>query len=132
MAARLCRVDGSGDAPVSLEAPRFLFRKVTPPRMRAALWGQRERWGPVPDTADPTWLEWCEMSGQFYDQTQQRGIGRLVSGAGYRVMRRIDLDGRRMLEIGPGSIRHAKYWVGKPRHVHVVDVDAHMAERGAS
>jgi ubiquinone/menaquinone biosynthesis C-methylase UbiE len=100
--------------------------------MSGALWGQRERWGPVPDTADSTWLEWCDMSGRFYDETQQRGVGRLVNDAGYKVMRRIDLDGRTLLEIGPGSIRHAKYWVGTPQRVHLVDVDQHMAERGAS
>ena len=117
---------------MSLDSPRLLFRKVTPRRISSALWGQRDRWGPVPDTADSTWLEWCDMSGQFYDQTQQRGIGRLVSDAGYKVMRRIDLDGRRVLEIGPGSIQHAKYWLGMPQHVHLVDVDERMVERGAS
>ena len=100
--------------------------------MRDALWGQRETWGPVPDTADPMWSEWCEVSGKFYDQTQKQGIGRLVNDAGYRVMRRIDVDGRTLLEIGPGSIRHARYWSGRPKHVHLVDVDDRMVERGAA
>jgi SAM-dependent methyltransferase len=117
---------------VSLDSPRLLFRKIAPRRMSGALWGQRDRWGPVPDRSDSTWLEWCEVSGQFYDQTQKQGIGRLVNDAGYKVMRRIDLDGRRMLEVGPGSIQHAKHWRGMPRHVYLVDVDERMVERGAS
>lgn len=117
---------------MSLDSPRLLFRNVVPRRMSGALWGERDRWGPVPDPSDSTWLEWCDMSGQFYDQTQQQGIGRLVNDAGYKVMRRIDLDGRRVLEIGPGSIRHTKYWRGFPQHVHLVDVDERMVERGAS
>ncbi len=76
MAARICRIDRGGDAPVSLESPRLLFRKVVPRWMSGALWGERVRWGPVPDPTDSTWLEWCDMSGQFYEQTQKQGIGR--------------------------------------------------------
>jgi SAM-dependent methyltransferase len=110
---------------------RWLVRSVLPRRWSIALWGDRDRWGPVADRNDPMWHEWEASYGDFYDASQRQGVGRWVNDAGYRVLSQIDLSGRVMLEIGPGGIRHTVNWNGLPAHVHLVDIDEDMASRGA-
>lgn len=45
----------------------------------------------------------------------------MVNDAGYRVMRRVDLERKIVLELGPGEITHIKYWKGSPEKYIVVD-----------
>ena len=106
-------------------------RPLVPRRWKVALWGDRERWGPFPDRDDQMWHEWEAVYGEFYEASQRRGVGRWVNDAGYRVLRRVDLGGRVVLEIGPGEIRHAVNWTAPPAHVHLIDIDEGMARRGA-
>jgi SAM-dependent methyltransferase len=75
---------------------------------------------------DPSWREWQEAQVNFYDQTQKRSIGGIVNDAGYRVMEWVPMEGKQVLEIGPGRIRHAPYWQGKPESYTVVDVEQRM------
>jgi SAM-dependent methyltransferase len=100
--------------------------------MRAALWGDRDRWGLDVIPTDPDWVEWNTVLEDFYDASQQRGVGKWVNSAGYKVMREIDIDGATVLEIGPGTIAHHEYWRGRPKLVHLADVDERMAQRGAA
>lgn len=110
---------------------RWLARSVMPRRWAIALWGDRERWGKVADRTDPMWHEWEAAYGDFYEASQRQGVGRWVNDAGYRVLSQVDLADRVVLEIGPGEIRHAVNWNGRPAHVHLVDIDTDMAQRGA-
>lgn len=105
---------------------RLLFRNFMPAIARAQLWGDRTRWGLVVDERDPDWSEWLGTYATFYDATQRSGIGATVNDAGYSVMRKIDLDTARVLEIGAGDIRHAAWWRGKPSAYHLVDVSTDM------
>ena len=41
-----------------------------------------------------------KMKSKFYQQNQRKGIGAVVNDAGYEVMFGIDLEGKRVLEIG--------------------------------
>lgn len=116
---------------MSARRPRLLVRRMVPRPVFAQLWGDRDRWGRTPRTDDPMWDEWLSTYADFYEQNQRVGIGRVVNGAGYRVMRRIDLEGRTVLEVGPGEISHVTWWRGRPRTVHLVDVDEEMACRGS-
>ena len=59
---------------------------MVPRAVFAQLWGDRDRWGRTPRTDDPMWDEWLSTYANFYDQTQRVGIGRVVNGAGYRVI----------------------------------------------
>jgi SAM-dependent methyltransferase len=115
----------------ALLSARLPVRSVLPRRVRAVLWGDRARWGLVADSGDPMWREWTERYGAFYDQNQRQGIGRVVNGAGHTVMRKVDLSDLVVLEVGPGTIGHLPHWRGRPCVVHLVDVDARMAQRGA-
>ena len=44
-------------------------------------------------------------------------------------MRKIDLDGKRVLEIGPGDIQHHRFWKGRPSLFAMVDVKQEMLGR---
>jgi len=45
------------------------------------------------------------------------------------VLKEINLDGLRVLEIGPGDIDHIRYWCGNPKHFVVADIRSEMLER---
>ena len=105
-----------------------MIRDWLPGSVRAPLWGDRARWGLVVQPEDPSWIEWQRTSLGFYTANQRAGVGTTINDAGYRVMKRVDLEGRRVLEIGPGDIRHLAYWRGRPREVVLVDIREEMLE----
>jgi SAM-dependent methyltransferase len=103
-----------------------MIRTWLPQRLRAPLWGDRERHGLVIRSDDPCWVEWRRTSLAFYEANQRAGIGTRINDAGYRVMSRVDLAGARVLEIGAGDIRHIPFWRGRPAEYLLADVDAAM------
>lgn len=109
----------------------FVIRKWLPHALRAPLWGDRERWGLSVRPEDPCWQEWERSYLAFYAANQRHGIGTRVNDAGYRVMSEIDLTGRRVLEIGPGDIRHVAFWRGRPTEYLIADVQEGMLEHAA-
>ena len=92
----------------------FAFRKFLPNFLFSPLWGDRKRWGLIPDESDQCWRQWKETYTEFYQANQRQGIGTRINDAGYTVMSKIDLNCKRILEIGAGDLRHIKYWRGKP------------------
>jgi len=75
------------------------------------------------------WADWEATYGAFYEQNQRAGIGRLVNDAGYSVMRRVDLSGKVVAEMGAGDIRHHAHWVGQPSRMLCLDVSPDMLAR---
>ena len=104
----------------------FVIRPHLPSRWRSPLWGDRERWGLSIREDDPCWQEWQRTTVNFYEANQRQGLGTVVNDAGYRVMSQVDLSGCRVLEIGPGDIRHHRHWRGRPAEYIVADVEAVM------
>ena len=94
------------------------------------LFGDRERHGLVVKEDDPHWRQWLDTYTAFYESNQRSGIGLRVNDAGYRVMRKVALDGRRVLEIGPGDIRHHVHWQGRPVSYTLFDVSEQMLAKG--
>lgn len=94
-----------------------------PRSVSRVLFGDRARFGPLPDATDKSWIEWQTRSLEFYAATQGRGVGSVVNRAGYRVMQEIDLTGKRVVEIGPASLQHAAFWRGKPAHFTCIDIN---------
>lgn len=111
-----------------------------PHALSAPLFGDREKFGLVARTEDACWKEWQKTYLDFYFATQKRSIGKVVNDAGYKVMSRIDLEGKKVLEIGPGDINHIKCWSGTPTHYVLADIQQAMldfssrklSERGVS
>jgi SAM-dependent methyltransferase len=104
-----------------------------PRPLRRRLFGDREQFGLVVQHDDPDWHEWESVYSDFYDQTQKESsIGAAVNGAGYRVLREIDLTGKRVLEVGPGDIRHLDHWRGMPELFVAADIQQTMLDRSAA
>jgi SAM-dependent methyltransferase len=97
--------------------------KYLPRPVRVALFGDRERHGPVADEADADWRHWREIDLAFYDANQRQSVGSLVNSSGYRIMAGLPLDGRTILEIGPGSLDHMAQWSGRPAKFICVDIN---------
>ena len=94
-----------------------------PPSIARSLYGDRQRFGIVPNYDDPDWQEWESIAMPIaYQALQRRSIGAVVNQAGYRVMRHIDLNGRHVLEIGPGDLPHISEWVGRPSRYALADI----------
>ena len=102
------------------------IRSLLPKSLCTPLWGDRERWGFIPVLEDACWKEWQSRYTDFYQANQREGIGTWVNDAGYAVMSSIDLEGKRILEIGAGDIRHMKFWRGKPIEYVLVDASDEM------
>jgi SAM-dependent methyltransferase len=94
-----------------------------PHPIAATLFGDRERFGRLPDPNDRHWIEWGTRSVDFYHASQKGGPGAVVNHAGYKVMRDVDLTGKTVLEIGPASLDHIAYWKGAPAHFTGVDIN---------
>lgn len=92
-----------------------------PAPIARVLFGDRERHGLVANPADPDWQAWERLMPTLYQDTNDRGINGFVNALGYRVMRRLDLTGKRVLEIGPGNVPHLPYWLGTPAEYLLVD-----------
>lgn len=78
------------------------------------------------------WQEWESTYLRFYQSQQREGVGHRVNEAGYRVLERVSLEGRRVLEVGPGFLPHAAHWVGRPSRYTLVDVQAGMLAEARS
>ena len=103
-----------------------------PQGVARVLFGDRQRHGLVVREDDPDWQRWLTASATFYEVNQRSGIGLRVNDAGYRVMQKVPLEGRRVLEIGAGDIRHHPHWQGRPASYTLFDVSESMLAKGAS
>jgi SAM-dependent methyltransferase len=93
------------------------------------LFGDRRRFGQVIQDQDPDWQEWQAFYMNFYQNTQKNGLGKIINDAGYEILRQIDLNGKNVLEIGPGNLPHRRFWKGKPAHYAVVDVNQEFLDQ---
>jgi len=92
-----------------------------PEFLSVPLFGDRQRFGRAIQDSDADWQDWQTFYMDFYENTQKRGVGKLVNDAGYRILRFLDLDGKYVVEIGPGALPHLRFWNGKPGHYAIVD-----------
>jgi SAM-dependent methyltransferase len=103
------------------------FAHRLPSCLASPLFGDRRRFGLEVRPQDPDWIAWqSDVCLRFYEGTQRRSLGGVVVDSGYRIMERIDLDGLRVLEIGPGHLSHQRYWRGRPQLYVLADIRAEM------
>lgn len=106
----------------------FTIRNRIPDFISKPLFGDRKKYGLVPDITDPCWNEWQIKYLDFYFENQKKSIGEKVNNAGYSVMSKLDLSGKQVLEIGPGEINHIQYWKGKPQCYTIADIQQSMLD----
>lgn len=102
-----------------------------PRPLAAPLFGDRERFGLRIDETDPSWQQWLQVYERFYQDNQKQSLGAKVNNAGYKVMKRIDLSGKRVLELGSGDLNHVDWWRGQPTCYVVGDVNPPMLQRAS-
>jgi SAM-dependent methyltransferase len=86
------------------------------------LFGDRRRFGLEIQEHDHDWQEWQRFYLNFYQNTQKQGLGKFVNDAGYKVLGQVDINGKNVLEIGPGSLPHRHFWNGRPSNYVIVDI----------
>lgn len=101
-----------------------MIRNVLPQFITKVLFGDRNQFGICPDTTDGDWLVWQEKAfSDFYNNTQQTGIGNWVCNLAYPVVEKVDFRGKQALEVGPGIIRHLEYVKSKPAQYAICDIN---------
>lgn len=111
---------------------KLFVRNLLPGSLSSVLWGNRKKWGLTVKGDDSCWQEWEKTYLAFYSANQRAGVGTLVNEAGYRIMSRIEMAEKTVLEIGPGDIRHVAYWRSPhPSRYILADVQQEMLEKGA-
>jgi SAM-dependent methyltransferase len=92
-----------------------------------ALFGDRKQFGIYPDTSNGDWLVWQEKAfSDFYQNTQQKGIGNWVCNLAYPVVKKIDFKDKNVLEVGPGIIRHLQHISNIPKKYCLCDVNSYV------
>lgn len=104
------------------------FGRRLPAALSKPLFGDRERFGKIPDTKDSSWIEWQSRYLDFYLANQRGTIGSVVNRAGYRILAQVDMNGQSVLEVGPADIAHAPWWKGRPEHWTSVDVSSELLD----
>lgn len=105
------------------------LRNCLPRVFNRYLFGDRDRWGLVADPDDRCWREWQSTYEKFYMENQREGVGTAVNDAGYTVMKSLTLQGKTVLEIGAGDIRHLQHWQGRPAEYILADVHQQMMRK---
>jgi SAM-dependent methyltransferase len=98
------------------------FGHRLPHFLASRLFGDRRKFGLEIQHNDPEWVEWQEFCMDFYEKTQKQGIGNVINELGYKVLGSIDLSEKKVLEVGPGTLPHLKFWKGTPSHYALIDI----------
>jgi SAM-dependent methyltransferase len=94
--------------------PYFLFKR---------LWGDRKKFGLIPDYNDPDWSKWQNSYYTFYIDNQKGNLGSIVNHFGFKIVKYIDFSSKIILEIGPGIIEHFKYNKTVPAKYILADIN---------
>ena len=100
------------------------IREILTGNIYSRLWGDRRKFGFQPDVNDPDWKIWLEKRyTDFYQNTQQKGIGNRICRLAYKVISKINFKNKKVLEIGPGIVRHLDYIRRKPQIYTICDTE---------
>jgi len=101
-----------------------MLNRIVPYNIFRRLWGDRRKFGFRPHVSDPDWKIWLEKRySDFYQNTQQIGIGNRICKLAYPVISKINFKNKKVLEIGPGIIRHLDYISSKPQMYTICDTE---------
>ncbi|WP_141047383.1 class I SAM-dependent methyltransferase [Aliarcobacter cryaerophilus] len=98
--------------------------KYLPYFMFKPLFGDRKKWGLKADFSDKEYIEALKEENvqKFYNDNQKGNIGTTVNHFGFKIMRKIDLTNKIVLEVGPGKIDHLDYNKTKPQKYILADI----------
>lgn len=99
-----------------------------PKPLSSPLFGDRQKYGQVADVSDPDWICWEKNMHEIYFKTQKKGLGKFINDAGYKILKKVDLKGKHLVEIGPGSLPHMQFWNSNPAKFTFVDRRANFLD----
>jgi len=109
-----------------------MIYQYLPKKISSVLWGNRDKYGFIPDFSDDDWKIWLEKGySDFYQTTQLKGLGSWVNRLSLSVISKVNFKDTTVLEIGPGMIRHLSYMNAKPNKYIICDHDQHCLEMSA-
>ena len=109
-----------------------MIRNYLPGFLGNPLWGDRKQFGLVIRETDGCWLKWQKSYLAFYGDTQRKGVGVNINDAGYNVVSCLDMKNKVVLEIGPGDIRHVRFWKNRPEKFILADVQQAMLDNASA
>ena len=107
----------------------FLLAQRLPQPIKNILFGNRDKYGTKVIQEDEDWIEWLQIYNDFYTKTQKKGVGNFVNNSGYKILKKINVTNKTILEIGPGSMYHLKYLQGTPKNYIIADVDKFFLQK---
>ena len=107
--------------------PRYMnFGHKLPDLFSIPLFGNRKRHGLQPVVNDTCWETWCANYTEVMKENKGFTVSEVVYNSSYRHVKNMNVDGKRILEIGPGDMDYLKYLTGQPAMMELVDVDNSM------
>ena len=105
----------------------FPVRNWLPNNLKAWLWGDRDLFGSKVKEDDLDWKKWKKFENKIYLKYQKKNsLGKLVSSSGYKFLKKINLENKNVLEIGPGELDWLKYINSKPKNYTLIDCSKSM------
>jgi len=100
-----------------------MINRILPYFIKRVLFGDRNRFGIIPEGSDQEWKIWQEKAvSDFYMNTQKTALGNFVHRLSFSCLREVDFAGKKVLEVGPGMIGHVGYMRDKPKQYVLCDV----------
>lgn len=104
----------------------FTLGNKLPNSLSTPLFGDRKRFGLTVQLNDPCWQEWQKTYLNFYYSNQKKSIGAIINSAGYKVISKLDMSDKKILEIGPGNLDHITNWKTTPKEFVVADIQSEV------
>jgi SAM-dependent methyltransferase len=109
-----------------------MIRSFLPYGIFKVLFGDRKCFGLKVWERDPCWEAYQKIILTFYHETQRNFIGSFVNNSGYKILKEINLSGKKILEVGPGDIAYLKYIkYSKDSHFDLVDINTDMLDKSS-
>lgn len=100
-----------------------MIREYLPYNIYKSLFGDRKRYGGKAWPNDSDWEKWQQLYPEAYQKTQKSNFLQLaINNAGYKILRSVNVQGKKLAEIGPGGAYHFSFFQGTPEIYHAIDV----------
>ena len=110
-----------------------MINTLLPYSIQRVLFGDRDRFGLIPQECDREWMVWQEKAvSDFYLNTQKKSLGNFIHRLGFSCLSKVEFGEKDVLEIGPGIIGHMKYIKKKPRKYVLCDIREEALRLGES
>jgi ubiquinone/menaquinone biosynthesis C-methylase UbiE len=80
------------------------------------------------DHNDPEWIEWKKHYDDYYKQFHGLSLGLWMERQGHGIIKHVDLNGKTVVEAGPGMVMHLKHTSTRPQKYILMDISKDFLE----